>query len=111
MDPNSLQKMVPRARKSRDRSEVVRDILVCVATDMNKTRMMRHANVSYKAFGTYWKLLEDAGFIEQQAAEGKADRQFCLTDRGRRFVEHYDALAALLLEGPTKESPVMRYIL
>jgi predicted transcriptional regulator len=75
-----------RARRRRNRIEVICDILSEALGGANKTRLMYHCNLNFMRFNRYLQELLDAGLIERVGSNPERIVLYKTSDKGRELI-------------------------
>jgi predicted transcriptional regulator len=78
-------------KKNRGRIDILADILSLSTEPVGKTRLMYGANLSYEQVSNYIEELQQKGFIEPVDT-----KRFRITEKGRQYVDEYDALKRMM---------------
>ena len=74
-------------------------VLDVIGDGNNRTKIMYKAYLSYAQLIEYLFILEKNKLIEQQ----KGSKVYKMTEKGRRYLEHYKAIAEMILPNIVKK--------
>ena len=83
----------------RGKLEIMRDVLKIIRENRNfikPTPLLRKSNLSSARFQEYFSELLEKGFIRE--IEDKNSKSICLTDKGFKFLERYQAIVNFIDE-------------
>ena len=90
-------------RKARDTFEILATILKICQESTRRTLLIYKANLSFNMLRTYVELAIRAGLLEEELRS----RSLKTTEKGKSFLEAYDAIKRLVEEDSMTRDPIM----